>query len=74
MPRIISDELFDGLMQCVKAQRLLGVMGKLEKLQEEAKFVVQQPSLSVSFAEGIGEYEVFVGKGVFRDGPKTNNN
>lgn len=36
MPRIISDELFDSLMQCVKDQRLLGVMGKLERLKCES--------------------------------------
>ena len=40
MPRIISDELFDSLMECVKAQRLLGVMGKLERLQETAVEVI----------------------------------
>ena len=36
MPRIISDELFDSLMQCVKDQRLLGVMGLFERVAQES--------------------------------------
>lgn len=39
MPRVISDELFDQLMGCVKQQRLLGVMGMLERLQKDARKV-----------------------------------
>ena len=46
MPRVISDELFDQLMGCVKQQRLLGVMGMLERVRDEA----------ISASETTGEY------------------
>lgn len=47
MPRVISDELFDSLMRCVKDQRLLGVMGMLEKMRETAVQVRSMPAVSV---------------------------
>lgn len=46
MPRVISDELYDQLMGCVKQQRLLGVMGMLENMRDE----------SVPVCESTGDY------------------
>lgn len=36
MPRVISDELYDSLMSCVEQQRLIGVMGLLERVRDES--------------------------------------
>ena len=36
MPRVISDELYDQLTNCIKQQRLLGVMGMLERVRGES--------------------------------------
>lgn len=36
MPRVISDDLYERLMACVKQQRLLGVMGMLKEMQRDA--------------------------------------
>lgn len=41
MPRVISDELYDQLMGCVQRQRLLGVMGMLEKMRDESVSVYE---------------------------------
>lgn len=70
MPRIISDELFYSLMKCVKDQRLLGVMGKLEQLERDA--------ISVDFCYGVfvplDARVVIIEPEVLEDGPTTNNN
>lgn len=70
MPRIISDELFDSLMQCVKDQRLLGVMGKLERLRDEAE-VAESSQVLIFNGKSYTTYwcirEV-------NGGPETNNN
>lgn len=47
MPRVISDELYDQLMGCVQQQRLLGVMGMLERVQETAIQVKLLPTVSI---------------------------
>lgn len=36
MPRVISDELFGDLISNITQQRLLGIMGKLERLGDES--------------------------------------
>lgn len=47
MPRVISDELYDQLMGCIKQQRLLGVMGMLERMQETAIEVRPMPIVTI---------------------------
>ena len=53
MPRVISDELYDQLMGCVRQQRLLGVMGMLEKLKEESQEVKLQHGWSEYYGQAI---------------------
>jgi len=73
MPRIISDELFDSLMECVKAQRLLGVMGLLERCQSESEWVEFDGWEQSTDESGLGSrHKIYVGAP--DDDPKTNNN
>ncbi len=65
MPRVISDELYNQLMGCVKQQRLLGVMGMLERMQEEAKFVVQQEDFKADLPNGLARFTIYSGWGEF---------
>lgn len=45
MPRVISDELYEDLISNITQQRLLGIMGKLERLAQEAVPVLNGPLL-----------------------------
>lgn len=59
MPRVISDELYDQLMGCVQQQRLLGVMGMLERVQKESVPVYQSIDI---FGWEDGEEKIYVEK------------
>lgn len=68
MPRVISDELYEDLISNIHEGRLLGVMGKLERLRDEA-YKVSDGSYEYSYERG--ERFVYVEK---EDETKTNNN
>jgi len=60
VPRVISDDLYERLMGCVKQQRLLGVMGMLEEMQRDAVLVDETTSIYSSsyFGYDLNDYVV----------------
>jgi hypothetical protein len=60
MPRIISDELFNQLTGCLRQQRLLGVMGMIERMEKEAIFVYDSTGCYTTgiMNAGMDGYEV----------------
>jgi hypothetical protein len=58
------------------AQEKFVSLEQLERLRDEAKYVVQHESIPIPFPVegGVGEYELYIGKGNFQDASETDNN
>jgi len=61
VPRVISDEIYEGLVQCVKEQMYLGLVSKLDRLIEEALPVRMMETTSENWGKPI-RYEIDVDK------------
>lgn len=68
MPRVISDELYQDLISNIHQQRLLGIMGKLERLRDEARLCGEYQ------LEILGDLEYVLLYEDSEDETKTNNN
>jgi len=72
MPRVISDDLYESLISHIGEGRLLGVMGKLERLRDGAVNVEKVETLQCNWCQGRYDYKL-----IWEDAEgetKTNNN